>query len=106
MDDVTGAELQRGWRKDLYERLLAEELEYELDSADFDYTIRSVRNIISDRNSVLCLKRESAAIRNPEHVDDIMDNVAYYTNLENRYLWQFAYGDFRELSKELSQPNT
>ena len=62
---------------------------YGITESDFDYTISLVRNLIQARSEQYERKAESVRASS-DHADDVLDDVAYYKNTENLYLWQFS----------------
>ena len=63
---------------------------YGLGISDIDYTISIVRNVQNDRELLVRQRWDKEREENPAHVDDIMDDVSYYTWVENQYFWAFC----------------
>ena len=63
---------------------------YGLGVSDLGYTLSMVQHIQSERNQLVDDQWARLREDSPELADDIMDDVAYYTWIENQYLWTFC----------------
>ena len=66
------------------------EIEFKYCLKDFDDTYLSVKNLEKEKlNGVLRLRTEFEK-ENPEYIDDIMDDINWYSFLETFLIWHFA----------------
>ena len=63
---------------------------YGITEPDFDHVVELVREMIDARTEQYKVQEAKIRLENPEAVDDILDDVAYYRYTDNQYLWQFA----------------
>jgi hypothetical protein len=63
---------------------------YGLGVSDIDYTVSIVRNAQKERDQLVKERWDREREENPGLADDIMDDVSYYTWVENQYFWTFC----------------
>jgi len=63
---------------------------YGLGISDLNYTISIVQNVLEERKQLVEERWARLREESPDIADDIMDDVAYYTWVENQYLWTFC----------------
>lgn len=63
---------------------------YGISESDFDHVLTLVREMIDARNEQYESNAARVRSESPDVADDILDDVAYYTYIDNQYLWQFA----------------
>ena len=63
---------------------------YGISKSDFDHVVTLVRDLIDARSEQYQMKAKKVRSENPDVADDILDDVAYYTHIDNQFLWQFA----------------
>ena len=63
---------------------------YGITESDFDHAVELVNDMIKARKEEYERKAREVRASEPDMADDILDDVAYYTYIDNQYLWQFA----------------
>ena len=63
---------------------------YGISESDFDHTVTLVGDLIDARSEQYQMKARQVRRESPDVADDILDDVAYYTCIDNQFLWQFA----------------
>jgi hypothetical protein len=63
---------------------------YGLDCSDYEYTIQLAMKLKAARLELLQQETIRIRERSPEDANDILDDIAYYTHVENDYIWHFC----------------
>lgn len=63
---------------------------YGLGISDLSYTVSIVQSVLKERKESIDERWDRLRRESPDVADDIMDDVSYYTWVENQYLWTFC----------------
>ena len=63
---------------------------YGLKEEDFEYTFRLAKELVEAKFEVYRQEEERVKQDQQELVDDILDDIAYYTYIDTQYVWHFC----------------